>query len=175
MEMVTSQAVTLWMLFAAVIGIITYTLFRQGKIKASTAFFLPVLCFFLSFVLSITIIERVSRKEIQYNLTLFWTIKAILAGRKYLIWEIFWNIILFLPIGFMTAALLRKHPGVSILIGLLLSACIEIVQLLTRRGMFELDDIVYNSVGALIGFLFYLCVTKKDWKPKRQKKEGDYE
>jgi len=55
---------------------------------------------------------------------------------------------------------LLKRPCVAIPIGVLMSATIEVAQLLTRRGLFEFDDIIYNSVGALIGFLLYLLLRK---------------
>ena len=159
MEKVTGQAVALWMLLAAIAGIITFIQYRRGKMKASTAIIIPILIFFLSFVLTITIIERVPRRKLRYNLELFWTIKRIVAGRTYLAWEIFWNVVMFIPLGLMVSALL-KRPWLSVLIGVLVSTAIEVAQLLTRRGLFEFDDIIYNSVGAVIGFLLYLLLKK---------------
>jgi glycopeptide antibiotics resistance protein len=159
MEKVTGQAVALWMLLAFIAGIITYLLYRRGKMKASTAIIIPILVFFLSFVLTITIIERVPRRTLRYNLELFWTVKGVLSGRTYLFWEIFWNVVLFIPLGLMVSALL-KHPWMAVLIGVLMSAAIELTQLLTRRGMFEFDDIIYNSVGAAAGYLLYLMLRR---------------
>ena len=120
MEKVTGQAVALWMLLAAIAGIVTFILYRRGKIQASTAVIIPILFFFLSFVLTITIIERVPRRKLRYNLELFWTIKSIIAGKTYLIWEIFWNVVLFIPIGLMVSVLL-KHPWLAVLISVLIS------------------------------------------------------
>ena len=37
MEKVTGQAVALWMLLAAITGLVTYILYKRGKMKASTA------------------------------------------------------------------------------------------------------------------------------------------
>lgn len=158
MEKVTGQSVALWMLLAAIAGIITFIQYRRGKMKPSTAIIIPVLVFFLSFVLTITIIERVPRRK-RYNLELFWTIKRIIAGRTYLVWEVFWNVVLFVPPGLMVSALF-KRPWLSVIIGVLMSAAIEVAQLLTRRGLFEFDDIIYNSVGAVIGFLLYLLLKR---------------
>ena len=66
---------------------------------------------------------------------------------------------LFIPIGLMVSALL-KRPWLAVLIGVLMSATIEVMQLLTHRGLFELDDIIYNSVGAVVGFLLYLLLKR---------------
>ena len=43
---------------------------------------------------------------------------------------------------------------------------IELIQLLTRRGLFEFDDIIHNIVGAMIGFGIW--VTAKKVKQKIQ-------
>lgn len=60
---------------------------------------IPILVFYIAFVLTITIIERTPGKQMKYNLELFWTVREIINGRTELISEIFWNIVLFVPIG----------------------------------------------------------------------------
>lgn len=149
-----------WMLSAIIAGIFTLILYRHGKVKASTAFIIPILLFFLSFVLTITIIERVPRRTVRYNLELFWTIKRIVAGKTNLIWEIFLNVVLFVPMGLMVSVLIPHRAWAAILICTITSMVIEVIQLLTHRGLFELDDILYNSVGAVIGFLLYLLLKR---------------
>ena len=134
--------------------------------KASMAIILVTLAFYLSFVLTITIIERVPRKNARYNLELFWSYKAIVAGKVQLFAEIFWNIVLFVPIGLMVSALLEKNIWLSVMIGALLSAGIEITQLLTHRGLFEWDDIIHNTFGALVGLLLYLFLKK--WERRKK-------
>jgi glycopeptide antibiotics resistance protein len=45
-------------------------------------------------------------------------------------------------------------------IGCLLSAAIEILQLLTRRGVCNIDDVIHNTIGCAIGYgIFRLCNT----------------
>lgn len=152
MAKVTGQAVALWMLFAVITGIITYVFYRRGKMKLSTAIIIPILVFYLSFVLTITIFSRTSRKRMRYNLELFWTVKSILSGKTYLLSEMFWNIVLFVPTGALVSALLPKRRWwLSVVIGMSMSAGIEVAQLLTRRGLFEFDDIIFNTLGATVG------------------------
>lgn len=134
--------------------------------KASMAIILVTLAFYLSFVLTITIIERVPRKNARYNLELFWSYKAIVAGKVQLFAEIFWNIVLFVPIGLMVSALLKKNIWLSVMISALLSAGIEITQLLTHRGLFEWDDIIHNTFGALAGLLLYRFLKK--WERRKK-------
>lgn len=45
----------------------------------------------------------------------------------------------------------RMKWGKALLICLLLSGCIELIQLVGRIGLFEFDDIFGNTIGGLIG------------------------
>ena len=53
-----------------------------------------------------------------------------------------------------------KHKvKISVVVGLLLSASIELVQLVSHRGLFEFDDIVHNTLGVVIGIALYKIVS----------------
>lgn len=160
MEKVSGQAVTLWMMIALFTALVTYALWRTGKMRVSTAIAIPIIVFYMAFVLTITIIERTPQKRTRYNLKLFWTINAILEGRSYLISEIIWNIVLFVPIGVLSSAILHRRPWWSLLFCTMLSGGIEVVQLLTHRGLFEFDDIIYNGFGAVTGLLLFLLLRR---------------
>lgn len=55
---------------------------------------------------------------------------------------------MFVPVGFLISDL-WKWKGLWDAAGL--SAFIEILQLLTRRGLCELDDVFHNMIGTAIG------------------------
>ena len=42
-----------------------------------------------------------------------------------------------------------------LLIAFLFSIFIEIVQLVTHRGWFDANDVLHNTLGAMIGYLIY--------------------
>lgn len=125
--------------------------------KASVSMAFPLLVFYLCFVLTITLIERVPGEAPHYELELFWSYKEVWNGRTGLFPELFWNVVLFVPAGwFLSVCLPKKRKWLSLLIGMMFSACIELTQLFTCRGWFEFDDIFNNSLGTLIGLLLYL-------------------
>jgi glycopeptide antibiotics resistance protein len=66
---------------------------------------------------------------------------------------------MFVPIGFFVGgALKKKHIWNVIKIGFLLSLFIELTQLITTRGVFNVDDIIHNVLGCTIGFFcFVIC------------------
>lgn len=80
--------------------------------------------------------------------------------------NIIFNYCMFLPLGFLLPlGFQRFRRGLPVfLTGFGFSFLIEITQLITRRGMFEPDDLLGNTVGALIGlgmFLFMEDVVKR--------------
>lgn len=67
------------------------------------------------------------------------------------------NVLLFIPFGFLAAWRLpaMRNFFVSIIWGLLFSWGIECLQLLTGRGFFQIDDILTNGLGTVLGWILY--------------------
>lgn len=141
------------------------------------AFTAAVLYYYL--ILLSTVFTRPENSGIQYELTPFWSYKLAFAGDTELAKEIVLNMIMFIPMGFLITYVVdflkrtynkqifgRMVFRMSLLIGIVCSAMIEILQLLLRRGLFEWDDIFDNTVGFLVGAAGYLlcskCFEKKD-------------
>lgn len=71
------------------------------------------------------------------------------------------NIILFMPVGMLLPVVTDwKKMWKIMVMGAGFSFFIEIIQLITSRGYFDLDDIILNSLGALIGFGLYNAAWK---------------
>ena len=70
------------------------------------------------------------------------------------------NLLLMVPVGYlfpMIQSAQGKETRVwqAILTGSVLSALVEVVQLITRLGMLDVDDWVFNTVGTAAGYLLY--------------------
>jgi len=154
--MIRADNVFVWMLIAAVFALATYVFYRNGKLNAAAAIAVPVLVFYICFVLTITLIEREVTADPTYNYSLFWTYRAIADGKTDLIMEIVWNIVLFIPIGILLNYLIPiKYFWVSIISCLSFSAGIELLQLILHRGLFEFDDMIHNTLGAILGIVVF--------------------
>ena len=149
------------MLIAIFVGLAAYVFYRAGKIRLCSFVSLPLLAFYLSFVATITVISRIPSNDPQYQLVLFWTYRAIANGETHYINEIFWIVVLFIPIGILFMLLLTfKHKlVVALFTSIFLSCLIEVIQLTFHRGLFEFDDIVHNTVGTVIGILVFAFVS----------------
>ena len=65
------------------------------------------------------------------------------------------NILLLMPIGFLLPLTDRNRftTGLTVLTGFLFSLGIELCQFLLKRGQLEVDDLINNTFGVLIGCL----------------------
>lgn len=72
------------------------------------------------------------------------------------------NIFLFIPLGFLCPLISKSYQRVKniLFIGCGLSFSIEIVQLFTLYRATDIDDLITNTVGTLIGY-FYFRLTQK--------------
>ena len=66
------------------------------------------------------------------------------------------NVVLFIPFGYYTSYYCKtKNISYSFLISLIVSTTIETIQLTLGRS-FDVDDIILNVVGGIVGYLFYI-------------------
>ena len=101
------------------------------------------------------------------NLDLFRVVEETYNAIIYLgFWQPFYinflgNIILFIPIGFLLPMLFKRMEffPLTVLAGLGISLFIEIVQLPQNRSS-DVDDLWLNTLGAFVGYMFYLCIKK---------------
>lgn len=70
------------------------------------------------------------------------------------------NMIMFMPYGFFISYILKLNKKrIVLILSLLISVTIEITQLIIGR-VFDVDDILLNVVGGLVGYLIYRIITK---------------
>ena len=109
--------------------------------------------------------ERYGRDLItdNYNLQPFREIKRFITYREQVGLEgflvnIVGNVLAFSPLGFFLPLLnknYRKFYKIAI-ISILFSLIIEASQLLLKVGVFDVDDILLNSLGGILGYLCFL-------------------
>ena len=103
-------------------------------------------------------------EEYRYNLELFKEIRRFITYREQLgmfavFANLFGNILIFVPYGFfISMAAVRRGFFKTLFLSFGLSLCVETVQLFTRVGSFDVDDILLNTAGGVLGYiLFAIC------------------
>lgn len=100
-----------------------------------------------------------------YNIIPFKTISNYIKASSHInqdIWisNLFGNVLAFLPMGFFLPLLFRRFNGFWKTVGavFLATTSVEVLQFVTRVGSFDVDDIILNTVGGVIGYLLFAMV-----------------
>ena len=73
------------------------------------------------------------------------------------------NVLLFIPAGWMIPGIWSGHRNFFQFLATCLAAIliIELTQLLTGLGSFDVDDVILNMAGLLVGYLAYIITHRK--------------
>ncbi len=81
-------------------------------------------------------------------------------GSRLFVKNILGNVLLFLPFGFFISYYLKCEKGwIPLILTLIASCSIEVVQMVIGR-VFDIDDILLNICGGMLGFLCYFALFK---------------
>ena len=113
----------------------------------------------------------------RYNLVLFKEIMRFIEYREELVVfavfaNLFGNILIFVPYGFfISIASTRRGFFQTLFYSFALSLGVEIFQLFARVGSFDVDDLLLNTLGGVLGYiLFLICniIRRKCYGQKRK-------
>lgn len=73
------------------------------------------------------------------------------------------NVLLFIPAGWLLPTIFKPFRGYFkfFLLCTLLILAVELVQLLTLLGYFDIDDVILNLFGLSVGYIFYALNAKR--------------
>ncbi len=142
-----------------------------------TAFIIPLFCMFLScrkqkfanriqkicliiyiaLIIILTLFRNPSAEAKHLNLQPFWSYHQF--DQADVRWQVYLNVFLFIPFGFLFSYTFNTGLAVTVIAGLLLSAGIEATQFFFSLGLCEVDDVLHNSLGTLIGYFYFRLVS----------------
>ncbi len=117
----------------------------------------------------------------RYNIQFFKEIKRFILYREQLgiesfIVNILGNIVAFTPFGFLLPLIHKKYRGFLriMFLSLLFSLTVETIQLYLKVGIFDVDDLLLNTVGGSLGYIFFaIChVFYRSLNHKQKVKRG---
>jgi glycopeptide antibiotics resistance protein len=152
------QPYAIWMVAILIVVCgVTFLLLRSW----SRALLAALFAMYMFMVIVITILSRKPHLDIYtVKLRSFETFTGSYNSIK---WTIE-NILMFLPFGiFFKLIFRRSNIFFAFSAGLLCSFGIEYTQYYTDRGSFEVDDLMTNTIGALIGYLVVAVVYAMVW------------
>ncbi len=163
---------TEYILIGSIFILIAYLLFLKKEknqyLKKKITWLLFIL--YIIFLLSTTIYTKLisgtiySKLQIEANIIPFSSIIETITllvtksqGITYLFNYLILDMLLFIPLGIFLPILFSKTINIKriILICLSISFIKELLQLLLNVGMFDIDDIILNVVGALLSYIIF--------------------
>lgn len=72
------------------------------------------------------------------------------------------NVIGFMPFGFLVPLLFRHKPYLllTLIYGFIFSLALELAQWFMAVGSFDVDDLLLNTIGVLVGYMLFRIVNK---------------
>jgi glycopeptide antibiotics resistance protein len=151
------------------------TIFLYGVFLCYILFLIKL--FFLSRVSLWDLLNMNSQRTVDRSINLipFYSIKEYVfsssaAIKKFSFANVAGNIAVFIPLGtYISVFKHDKRVITNLLIICIVSLFIEIVQGLLGIGAADIDDLILNGLGGLVGILGYkfLLVLLRDWKKVR--------
>ena len=127
-------------------------------------------CVFLFYILGVLCVTFIVRETMVLRtpenrgvvLQPFREFEAMVNGTHFF-WfkQIFLNVLLFVPFGILLPMVSRyfRNPMVTVIAGCLFSGAIETMQYITGRGLTEVDDVITNTLGTVVGVMIYKLVS----------------
>ncbi|UPW85392.1 VanZ family protein [Lysinibacillus sp. Ag94] len=131
---------------------------RKKQIRIKKLVLGAVFIGYIIFVLELTVFGRGTSHSLQMNLQPF--SGYIDAWKKYSLRDLqncIFNILMFVPLGIFLPLISSKFKKFKWLLLIVISATlsIETYQTLSGAGIFELDDLMNNSLGGIMGYQLY--------------------
>lgn len=133
-----------------------YWLLRRGEEKPGKGALL-CLSFLMLYLVYTFLLTTISRRAGSSYRTILIPLKAwwqIFKGSKAKLKEVFYNICLLTPLGALVPPLLKYRCRWKdiLFLAFLYTMAVECTQFLFKLGYFEIDDILHNCLGAVIGY-----------------------
>lgn len=157
---------------------------KAVRLGARIFFYLYIIIMFYFVLLSERYGRETGYQTSHVNLVLFKEIQRFWNYRQLLsleavITNLFGNVFAFSPFGFMIPIISKRAKGViaAVFSTFLFSLLIETCQLITKVGVFDVDDLLLNTTGGLIGYLVYRIALKayRFWQKRKQKNHNSME
>lgn len=111
--------------------------------------------------------RTIPNRDYGYNLAFFKEIRRFIQYRELLggaavVTNLVGNIAAFIPFGLFLPILSKKSRGFFIITLLTaeLSLLIELTQLVTKVGIFDVDDLLMNTCGGAVGYLIFFAADR---------------
>lgn len=157
-----------WVFVFGVLFLVLFLLLYKKR-HAKSRWGLVILSLNCAFIFVMTLFGRAIGETYRYALMPFESYLMVVSeGNMEILLQILVNVAMYIPIGFLLPCCfeLFERYRYIILVATMSSTGIELVQGIFRIGLFEVDDIINNTIGATVGVAIYSLFHK--WMRKNR-------
>ena len=152
---------------------------EEHRLVLAWVLFIVYMVFLMYFLFFAEIMGRTYvDRDYHYNLIPFREIKRFLVYRETLGWfavlsNLLGNVLAFVPFG-MILPMLRgrcRHFFYIVLLGFDFSLFVETIQLISKVGSFDVDDLFLNTLGGALGYLAFWLIRRHFGRKHNDKEE----
>lgn len=150
----------IWPMLVVFIVAISLIRFFYLQTHREKFFFYKEVCYLVAIIYIWLLFEILTMSELNsisgMNLVPFSEIMRYKFGTKMFMYNVVGNILIFIPFGYLIGSYVNPKKIWPVLITTITtSTVVEFVQLKIGRS-FDIDDIILNLLGSVIGFLLYV-------------------
>ncbi len=136
------------------LGVVSFIAWKGFKIGLRYSAAL-LLLEYIFLIFCSTVIFRATGETRQYDFHPFWS-----YDRPDLLVENIMNVAVFIPVGLLLGSLLKVKGSwlMTLIIGLGISMMVEALQFFFMKGFSELDDVMHNTLGCVVGYMIFAIV-----------------
>ena len=162
MEIITESINNIWPMLTIFLVIIACVRIADIKSSNEKLIFHKEFSNLLFIIYILLLYELLTRSELNdisgYNLVPFTEIFRYKIGSNSFYFNVIGNIAMFIPFGYFISSYIKPKRILPILlVSAISSATVEFVQFCIGRS-FDIDDILLNALGAILGFLLYVAL-----------------
>lgn len=153
------------LIVATVITILVYFLLKNNKNRKNISFVVFFTSFYFSLIIQLTFIKRIGISiDPLSNVFGGW---GFWQSEFYIYFTNIENICMFIPFSILITLLIQQTKSIKLNNGQIIkigfcsffaSVLIEIFQTITRLGTFQFSDIVYNTLGGVLGAIIFIII-----------------
>ena len=172
MKLMVTEANSIVIAACFVVFLAVFLFLERKQLRAKSILFCVTAAFYGTFLLTVTLLGRSTGIESSWDQLFSIYTKAFhgVAGAG---WDIFYNIVFYLPVGLLISH--YKRTEIDLIVLAAIPTIIEFCQLITTRGLFEISDIINNFIGGLIGLGIARLTSKLYHTIKENRKGGRVE
>ncbi|HUQ57349.1 VanZ family protein [Lentzea sp.] len=144
-----------WGVFLSVVFLLPQLMFRRLAFRSATVTVYASMLFAATFLPTQTVPPRQAVQLVPFR----WIADTFQDGRIAFD-QMTLNVLLFVPLGAMLMFWGRRTAGQAAVIGYGVSLLIEGSQLMWANRIFDVDDLITNTTGAVLGWLGALAAVK---------------